>query len=174
MENKRRLLRTLAVLLYIVSLLLLIRFVFFKHAFYVIRNHFNLYYSFDTILDGLKNANLVPFKNIITVFSNSNAYEFPINNNLGNIVGFVPQGFLLAFIFPACRKLLQNIKVVLFTSFMFELLQLITGLGIFDIDDLLLNITGGIMGWFIFIAMSKYMYKLNLIEVDKINHSSNQ
>ncbi len=174
MEKTRRVLRILAFLLYIVSLLLLIRFVFFKHAFYVIRNHFSLYYSFNTILDGLKNANLVPFKNIIAVFNNSSAYEFPINNNLGNIAGFIPQGLLLAFIYPACRKLWQNIKAILFTSFIFELIQLLTGLGIFDIDDLLLNITGGIIGWFCFVAMSKCMYKMNLIEEDTINPSSNQ
>jgi glycopeptide antibiotics resistance protein len=174
MEKTRRLLRILAVLLYISSLLLLIRFVFLKHAFYVIRNHFNLYYSFDTILDGIKNANLLPFKSIMAVFSNSNAYEFPINNNLGNIAGFIPQGFLLAFIYPGFRKFWQNTKAVLITSFIFELLQLITGLGIFDIDDLLLNITGGIIGWLIFNRISKYLQKFSLIQTDNFNQSSNQ
>ena len=174
MDKKRRFLRALAFILYCTSLLLLIRFVFFKHAFYVIRNHFTLYYSADSILDGIRNANLVPFKNIIAIFSNSSDYEFPINNNLGNIAGFIPQGFLLAFLFPRCRKIAQNIKVVFLTSVIFEVLQLLTGLGIFDIDDLMLNVTGGIIGWSLFRFLSGYFQKMNLLEEEKIDQTTNR
>ena len=35
-------------------------------------------------------------------------------------------------------------------SFLFEVTQLITGVGIFDVDDLLLNTTGGIIGYILY------------------------
>jgi glycopeptide antibiotics resistance protein len=37
--------------------------------------------------------------------------------------------------------------MVFLVSLGFEVAQLVTGIGIFDIDDLILNVTGGIIGY---------------------------
>ena len=43
-------------------------------------------------------------------------------------------------------------------SLLFESFQLVTGVGIFDVDDLLLNTTGGIIGYILY-AIAKRLMK---------------
>jgi glycopeptide antibiotics resistance protein len=71
-------------------------------------------------------------------------------NILGNVLAFTPLGFLLPFL----HKKYDNFICVLLLSMMFsltvELLQLVSKVGIFDVDDILLNSIGGVMGYFLF------------------------
>ena len=86
----------------------------------------------------------------MAVWHNSEAYEFGINNNLGNFAGFIPVGFFWAAGFIRMQKLSATMTAVFLLSLVFECLQIITGLGIADIDDLILNSIGGLTGWLIF------------------------
>lgn len=73
-----------------------------------------------------------------------------IVNLFGNVVVFMPFGFFLPF---HVRKL-RNGLVVACLTFLFSLLiettQLIFRIGVFDVDDLLLNTIGGILGYAVF------------------------
>lgn len=73
-----------------------------------------------------------------------------VTNLFGNIFAFSPYGYLLPFI----RKKKTGFFAVLCSTFGFSLtietMQLVFKLGVFDVDDLLLNTIGGIIGYCIF------------------------
>ena len=100
--------------------------------------------------DGLDGINLIPFhileETYIEVTKNGNT-EYFIINFLGNIAVFIPIGFLL--------PLLWNIKGgrVLLTgavcSLLIELCQLFLPRSS-DVDDLILNTLGTLLGWLVY------------------------
>ena len=71
-------------------------------------------------------------------------------NVIGNIVVFVPLGLFLPRIFQRCRNLFVTALVSLELSFIVEVIQLVTRVGSFDVDDLLLNMIGGFAGGILF------------------------
>ena len=71
-------------------------------------------------------------------------------NVVGNIVVFMPLGAFLPKLFIRCRKLLTVALLSLELSFVIEVTQLVTRVGSFDVDDLLLNTIGGILGYLIY------------------------
>lgn len=64
----------------------------------------------------------------------------------GNILGFVPLGFLLSVLLFRNGRIFKTILAVFLVSLFFETIQLYTGLGVFDVDDLFLNTLGGLFG----------------------------
>src|SRR5262249_33802271 len=134
-------------ILLIGCLLVLTKFILFKKSPAYYRNYFRREFSKNTYRDGMKKANLVPFKTIRLMQSNNLRTEYKVDNVAGNIVGFIPLGILLPMLFPGLRRIWKTTFLVLFISFCFEAIQLYTGLGIFDVDDLILNTAGGIIGY---------------------------
>jgi Glycopeptide antibiotics resistance protein len=59
----------------------------------------------------------------------------------------MPMGFLLPIIFEKLRNLIKIITVIFLISTVLEMTQLWQGLGIADIDDIILNTLGGVMGY---------------------------
>lgn len=82
-----------------------------------------------------------------------------------NIIMFMPLGFLLPLIWKNMRKL----KTVVLTSFVYsfsiEICQLFNRRTT-DIDDLLMNVTGAIIGFFIYKAFMKLLKRKNKEEND--------
>ena len=71
-------------------------------------------------------------------------------NVIGNICVFMPWGMFLPSLFVKCRKLLLVVVLSLELSLLVEVIQLVTRVGSFDVDDLLLNTIGGMLGYFIY------------------------
>jgi len=74
------------------------------------------------------------------------AYE----NLFGNIIIFMPFGFFM----PMASKFKSFFLTVLYSfglSLCVEIFQLITRVGSFDVDDLLLNTIGGMLGYIAFV-----------------------
>ena len=96
--------------------------------------------------------NLILFKefNRFIIHRDKVGIESFIVNIFGNIFAFSPFGFILPIINPDNRKLLNIILLTLFFSLTIEVLQLITKVGIFDVDDLFMNTLGGFIGYLIF------------------------
>lgn len=69
-------------------------------------------------------------------------------NFLGNVFLFVPLGVLLVFISRQCRKMIYPLLSGLILSVLIELLQLFEGRGT-DIDDVILNFLGTLLGYFV-------------------------
>lgn len=86
-----------------------------------------------------------------------------MSNLLGNILIFVPFGFF----FPMAskkRSFFRTVKWSFGISLAIEFFQLISKVGCFDVDDLLLNTLGGIVGYIcyvlcVFMSRRKYVKK---------------
>lgn len=68
-------------------------------------------------------------------------------NLVGNVVMFVPLGYFLGALFVPFRRFW---RVLLWSAVLIcvvELLQILTMLGSLDIDDLILNLLGILLGW---------------------------
>ena len=75
-------------------------------------------------------------------------------NVIGNILVFMPLGVFLPKLFQRCRKLSAVTLLSLEVSLVIEVTQLATRIGSFDVDDLLLNTMGGILGYLIYRIVS--------------------
>ncbi len=91
--------------------------------------------------------NIIPFKEITRYEVGSSLFFY---NIIGNILLFVPFGFFIS-AYINLKKLLQIFLLVLVISTSIELVQFEIGRA-FDIDDIILNITGGIIGFLIYIG----------------------
>ncbi len=88
-----------------------------------------------------------------TIFKTIKIYLSPNVNKLeafanvgGNIIIFIPFGFLVATLLKGRHKAIKTIVFGFLLSSGFEFFQLYTSCGNFDIDDILLNTAGTIMG----------------------------
>lgn len=102
--------------------------------------------------------NLMPFQEILRYKIGSNEFYRQV---LGNIVMFIPLGY---FATDYCKlKKISGITIItLLCSGIIETVQHFIG-RCFDIDDIILNVVGGIIGFLIFIALSaikKHMPKV--------------
>lgn len=80
-------------------------------------------------------------------------------NLLGNVAAFLPFGFFL----PSLSRKNRNFFYVALLSFDFSLLiefvQLLSKVGSFDVDDLILNTLGGSLGYLCFLAAKSLIGK---------------
>jgi len=70
-------------------------------------------------------------------------------NLAGNVIMFIPLGYLLPNIWKKLRKFYKTILLAIGIVFIAEVLQLFTGLGSFDVDDFILNCFGITMGYWV-------------------------
>ena len=98
----------------------------------------------------IKASNFVPFKEILRYNFGGRLF---VKNIVGNVLMFIPYGFF-ASLYGEIKKPLQALGIILLASISIECTQLIIG-RIFDIDDILLNVCGGMIGFLIFISLEK-------------------
>lgn len=67
-----------------------------------------------------------------------------------NVLLFIPYGFLGAWAFRPLRRLLRCVFLGFMTSLAIETLQLVTRRGYFQIDDILTNTLGALIGYLFF------------------------
>lgn len=72
----------------------------------------------------------------------------------GNIIGFLPLGFLLPFVNAKNRTFFRTLFICIYVTMTVEVIQLIFHVGCFDVDDMFLNTVGGICGYVIFMIGS--------------------
>lgn len=94
-------------------------------------------------------SNLIPFKTIIPYLSGKNGFLIPMINIVGNIVALVPAGFLIPFIYLKMNWR-RTLFLALLLGLIIETIQLIMHIGIFDIDDVILNALGVMIGFWKF------------------------
>ncbi|QHS53215.1 VanZ family protein [Edaphobacter sp. 12200R-103] len=124
---------------------LLIRFVVFKAVPTIAIGHMRIRFA------GTHTgpSNLVPFKTIATQLAGRGNHLVAMVNLLGNIVLFLPLGFLAPLAFPidTWRK---AIVLGICSGLSCEVLEVVFRVGIFDVDDLLLNAFGVLLGFAVF------------------------
>lgn len=102
------------------------------------------------------NWNLVPFRTVrayaatLAGAGNPHLVGFAFVNLAGNVVMFVPLGVFLPFFWPKLRQFRRFLLAAALTVAAVEVTQLFTLLGSADIDDLILNLVGGAIGFAIY------------------------
>lgn len=107
-------------------------------------------------------ANLIPFKTIFYYLSGRNGFLIAAINIIGNIIALVPLGLLMPFVFPTMNWK-NTILLAIITGLLIETTQAILHIGIFDIDDVLLNGLGVIIGFWKYTIYSKFSGKVKHI-----------
>lgn len=107
------------------------------------------------------NMNLVPFYTIGNYWKVVKRLEFTplfyhcVINLGGNILLFIPIGYFLPRLWPVLRNFFLFLLTCTMAITLVELLQLVTLLGSLDIDDLILNLFGMLLGYLFFIIFKK-------------------
>ena len=99
--------------------------------------------------------NFIPFKEIMRYEIGSSYF---VHNVLGNIIMFIPFGFFVSYIVKS-KKPYYIFIITLMSSIAIEGTQLLIG-RTFDVDDILLNIFGGFLGYLIYLILQLIYDKL--------------
>lgn len=90
-------------------------------------------------------SNFIPFHEMFRYDFGSRLF---FKNVLGNMLLFVPYGFFMAY-YLKLKKPKEIILLSLLVSTTIETTQLLIG-RVFDVDDIFLNIIGGLIGYFVY------------------------
>lgn len=150
------LLAMLAVIIIIIGTILVINKIQVKD---VISLFFIIYIVFLAYI--VTSKQIIYFESNFTPFQEILRYDFAsplfFKNIIGNILLFIPLGFLIAYKLNI-KHFYSIILLSLYFSVCIESIQLIIG-RVFDIDDILLNTIGGIIGYLIFQIFFKKLKK---------------
>lgn len=126
------------------------------HIYREIMGLFALFYSlilFSLLTNSETNIgggyNIVPFTEISRYTFGSNLFKL---NVLGNILAFIPFGYFVCF-YIRPKKVWPVIAVSSIISTSVEFIQLFIG-RTFDVDDIMLNVLGAILGYLLYIGLS--------------------
>lgn len=109
--------------------------------------------------------NLVPFDEIrrFIIYRNYVSTGAFVINLIGNFLVFSPVGFLIPIWRKWRTKTTGCLRIIIY-SFLFSLcietLQLITRVGVFDVDDLFMNTVGGLIGWIGYLLVFKIYHMI--------------
>ena len=129
-------------------------FIFYKEIFYL----FFLMYilclfqivTFEDTSTLVSGNNFEPFKEILRYQLGSRLF---FKNVIGNVVLFIPYG-IFASMYTKIEKPHHALGLIFFASATVEITQLLIG-RVFDIDDIILNVIGGMIGYIIYITIKK-------------------
>lgn len=115
-----------------------------------------------------REIHLIPFKNTYTSFKSLHeiAYIVPpdqvpyyrylfIRNIVGNIVLLIPLGFMVPLLWERINTLKAILIFSVLCSFSIETIQYVLTIGVFDIDDIIYNVIGSLIGFYILRAFQK-------------------
>ncbi len=101
-------------------------------------------------------TNFVPFSTISFYISNLTSgmmnNSIIVRNLLGNLLPFLPMGILLPVIFEKMKRFGWFLLTQFCVITVFEVIQLLTTTGSFDVDDILLNLVGAVFGWLLWLT----------------------
>lgn len=100
--------------------------------------------------------NFVPFKTILPYVLGEYGFMIGALNIFGNIAFLIPIGFLLPFVFVRIDWK-RSLVLAILSGMLIELTQVVLHLGIFDIDDVILNGLGVMVGFWLYVGFQKIM-----------------
>jgi glycopeptide antibiotics resistance protein len=98
---------------------------------------------------GFYRYNLIPFatiKNYVVNYSHFN-FDTWFINLFGNIAVFIPFGIFLPLLFFKLQRVFSFLAAFIISITSLEVLQMVFQVGSFDVDDILLNSVGALMGY---------------------------
>lgn len=103
--------------------------------------------------------NLVPFREIERFWTYRKELGIhSLYNLVGNVLIFVPAGFFIPILWENKRGFLFTVCVTFQMSLLMEILQLVLRVGSFDVDDLILNTLGGMLGYVLLMLVGKWRH----------------
>lgn len=141
-----KVLRTFISFLFVVHILVLIRFILLKDPG-KLKSHFTNDYSLTLVRKSFCAGNYIPFSTVHFYLDGSRPLQYTTENLVGNILLFFPMGIFLPLLFNRIKNFTAVVAVSSVVSLCFESVQLITALGTFDVDDILLNVIGAAFGF---------------------------
>lgn len=124
----------------------ILRILFFMYSCLMIWQVFiGPYRSYSSI----RRYNIYPLKTIRDYLVNSDQYNFHIIfiNLAANIVTFIPLGFFISILFKRFNNITAIAIFSIVITTIIEAMQFILNVGVFDIDDIILNTVGCITGF---------------------------
>ncbi|MBM6614403.1 VanZ family protein [Desemzia sp. RIT804] len=116
-------------------------------------------------LQPLSVINWVPFVETIKLTNGLSMFSY-YYNLYGNILWFVPMGFGAAYLLSEKHSFLRTLSIGFFVSLSIEVLQYLFDTGITDIDDLIFNTVGTIIGILLFQAVQWIHTKRKRVKKD--------
>ena len=141
MERNSHIRQLISVLLFLIYIGVLVYFLFFSELMgRTVGNEYHL--------------NLILFKEIRRFYNKRHILGDAVvwMNIAGNIAAFIPFGL---FVMPVSNRRINFLEAVILTfnvSLCVEIIQLVTKVGSFDVDDLFLNTIGGMIGAGIYVV----------------------
>ncbi|MDD3220366.1 MAG: VanZ family protein [Lachnospiraceae bacterium] len=141
-EKIKRMIRLAGSILFVVYILLLIYFLFFAEW----------YGRGPVAIEREYHYNLQPFYEIRRFWNYRNQLGFRavFLNLAGNVIGFLPFGFILPVISRWFRNFGMTVCSGFFLSVLIECIQLYSKVGSFDVDDMILNTLGAVLGYLLY------------------------
>ncbi len=128
-------------------LLILLLFLYLAAVFYV--TCFGV--RMETVADGSPRYNLRPFREIRRFWNHRGVVGIRnmLLNIFGNVVMFMPLGAFVCAV-PKKANIIICFFISAFSSLLIETIQFCFKLGCFDVDDLILNTAGGLLGYLLY------------------------
>ncbi|WP_160671660.1 VanZ family protein [Clostridium sp. C8-1-8] len=162
-KNKKiNYLREILMNIFFIYLLIVLSLTLFKMGELMISSRFN------------RTINIVPVIETIRMFNGSGSLRIAIYNVVGNSLVLIPFGFMLPILFEKTNKISKIAFYGAITSIFIEFCQYFTVNNTTDIDDVILNTFGAVIGlvcYRVFIKILKAIKLINLVEkiTDKEN-----
>ncbi len=139
MKKRERILSVFLYSIFICYLLLLIKILFLSRV-----SLLELFHSQRTLF---RSINLIPFHSIMEAVTDSSDMirSFAIGNVVGNIIILIPLGIYLPLL-KKDKRVIVNLLFIFIVSIFVEIIQGFLGIGVSDIDDIILNSFGGWIG----------------------------
>ncbi len=148
MKNAKKILHILSWIIFVIYLIALVYFLFFSEQMGRVPGDSYRY-------------SLVPLKEIsrYLVYRREIGTFHVMLNLLGNILCFVPFGFVLPVISRQQRKFWRIAFLSFLSSLLVELIQLVSKVGSCDVDDIILNTLGGMIGYLLFWIFHRLIFR---------------
>ena len=105
---------------------------------------------------GWRRFNFIPFGTIADYLSQFGGLptSLILLNLLGNVLIFIPYGLYLQTIRQSA-SIKKSLLIILVTSTIIEVIQAVFGIGVCDVDDVILNFAGGFIGVLGYMLLAK-------------------
>lgn len=140
-KSTKKVIRTISAILFIGYVLGMIYFLFFAESYGRVQDPISSYHY-----------NLYPFVEISRFwkYRDQIGTSAMLTNLVGNVVCFIPYGFILPILTSEFRNGFLIVLSGFTISFGVEVIQMAARVGSFDVDDLILNTTGILIGYLLF------------------------
>lgn len=140
-KETKTLIRRMGILLFVIYIIFLVYFLFFSEE-----------YGRAAETQRVYRYNLIPFVEIrrFWIYREQLGTFAVFSNIFGNVIGFLPFGFILPVIFRRMNSGFLICVSGFILSLTVEVIQLVTKVGCFDVDDMILNTLGATLGYVLF------------------------